>query len=175
MNDDTETTITLTSKPQEDGTTRSFQIPYAAAQISGTIMDAVGGDDDSDDDDGGEREETVVPLEQIDAACLEKIVKFLIHFKDEKMREIPATSFGGLAPQPFDRIVTQEWYRNFVDDTNMQPDPDQMLFYLVRAANYLSIQPLLDLVTLKAYFILQKKKNYREIIEFLHLPDDEES
>mmetsp|Transcript_741 Transcript_741/g.1794 ORF Transcript_741/g.1794 Transcript_741/m.1794 type:complete len:156 (+) Transcript_741:185-652(+) len=104
MNDDTETTITLTSKPQEDGTTRSFQIPYAAAQISGTIMDAVGGDDDSDDDDGGEREETVVPLEQIDAACLEKIVKFLIHFKDEKMREIPATSFGGLAPQPFDRV-----------------------------------------------------------------------
>jgi len=73
------------------------------------------------------------------------------------------------------QIVKQEWYRNFVDDTNMQPDPDEMLFYLVRAANYLSIQPLLDLVALKAYFILQKKKNYREITEFLHLPDDEES
>jgi len=91
------------------------------------------------------------------------------------MRDIPENSFGGMSSQPFESIVTQEWYQDFIDDENMQPDPDQMRFHLVRAANYLDIQPLLNLVTLKVYFILQKKKTYQEIIEFLHLPDDEES
>ena len=47
--------------------------------------------------------------------------------------------------------MTQEWYRDFCKEDNMDRE---MLFDVLRAANYMSIPPLLDLACLKVTFQL---------------------
>jgi len=47
------------------------------------------------------------------------------------------------------QVITQEWYQKYCDD--MEND---MLFDVLRAANYMSITPLLDLACLKVTFQL---------------------
>lgn len=63
--------------------------------------------------------------------------------------------------------MSQEWYRNFVSDTNMNKD---MLFEVLTAANYMGIKPLLDLACLKVTFHLNGK-NAEEIRNILRLPE----
>eukprot|EP00536_Pseudo-nitzschia_multiseries_P001017 jgi/Psemu1/282729/fgenesh1_pg.12_\ len=111
---------------------------------------------------------------QIDGPCLEKIGIFLNYYQKEKMKEIPENFFGGESSLPFNKMVPQQWYRDFVDNENLGPKPDQMMFQLVRAANYMNIAPLLNLTTLKVYFNLQGMDNYNQIKEYLHLSDGEE-
>jgi S-phase kinase-associated protein 1 len=48
--------------------------------------------------------------------------------------------------------MTQEWYRNFVRDTERE-----MLFELLTAANYMDIKALLDLACLRVTFELSQK------------------
>ena len=50
--------------------------------------------------------------------------------------------------------MDQPWYNNFVADENM---PEEMLFEVLTGANYMAVQPLLDLCCLKVTFILQGK------------------
>jgi len=52
------------------------------------------------------------------------------------------------------QVVTQDWYKNFVSDENVNRD---MLFELLTAANFMGIKPLLDLTVLKVTFQLTGK------------------
>ena len=54
----------------------------------------------------------------------------------------------------FLQAVQPKWYQDFVSDENM---PDQMLFEVLTAANYMHIQPLLDLACLKVTYKIQGK------------------
>eukprot|EP00957_Ditylum_brightwellii_P108300 8262121-Ditylum_brightwellii.AAC.1 len=70
----------------------------------------------------------------------------------------------------FDEIVTQEFYRDFV--TVEQP----LLFQLVQAANFMNIQPLLDLACLQVANILMGKsaEDIRSILNIPKMTPEEE-
>ena len=71
--------ITLKSK---DG--KEFVLPADAAQISELVKESL-----SDSE-----EEIVVEILRVSSDCLEKVVDFLKHYKEEKMKDIP-TPLGG--------------------------------------------------------------------------------
>lgn len=52
------------------------------------------------------------------------------------------------------QVVTQSWYQEFCSDENM---PQEILFEVMRASNYMTIPPLLDLACLKVTFQLHGK------------------
>jgi hypothetical protein len=51
------------------------------------------------------------------------------------------------------QVMKQEWYRNFIKEGMS----DQLLFEVLAAANYMEIQPLLDLACLRVTFEIQGK------------------
>lgn len=63
--------------------------------------------------------------------------------------------------------MTQTWFQEFVSNDNT---PQDMLFELLTAANYMGIKPLLDLACLKVTFQLNGK-NAEEIRQILNLPE----
>jgi hypothetical protein len=82
--------VKLKSMPDENGDVRVFEVPYGAAQISELVRDSVGEIENDEEDE--------MPLEvdvlRVKGDCLEKVVDFMKHFKEEKMKEIP-TPLGG--------------------------------------------------------------------------------
>ena len=79
---------------------------------------------------------------KVNGDILEKVVEFCTHYVSvESMTEIK-TPFKKNA-STLDDIVTQEWYRVFI-----QQNERQDLFQLIKAANFLDIQPLLTLSVL---------------------------
>jgi hypothetical protein len=83
--------VKLKSMPDENGDVRVFDVTYGAARISELVRDSVGGTIEDD-------EESELPLEvdvlRVKGDCLERVVDFMKHFNEEKMKEIP-TPLGG--------------------------------------------------------------------------------
>mmetsp|Transcript_3853 Transcript_3853/g.10111 ORF Transcript_3853/g.10111 Transcript_3853/m.10111 type:complete len:195 (+) Transcript_3853:103-687(+) len=170
-NDNDETTmIKLRSMADDDGNTEVFDISMAAAKISDLIRDAAGvedreDDDDDDDDDADDENPLEIEVSRVKGPCLAKVVDFMKHHHEEKMKEIP-TPLGGSS---FNEVMDQEWYQNFVSDENLGGNND-MLFDLLTAANFMGIKELLDLSCLKVTFQLTGK-SADEIREILRLPE----
>ena len=86
--DESNIMLTLRSMPDENGDQRIFEVPFAAAKISDLIRDAA----------GDEEQEGELPMEieitRVKGDCLEKVVDFMKHYHQEKMKEIP-TPLGG--------------------------------------------------------------------------------
>jgi hypothetical protein len=80
------TIVKLKSMPDENGDSLIFEVSMAAASISEMIRDAV------QDDDDAEFHEVDVP--RVKGDCLGKVVDFMKHYHEEKMKEIP-TPLGG--------------------------------------------------------------------------------
>jgi S-phase kinase-associated protein 1 len=159
--------VKLKSMPDENGDVRVFEVMYGAARISELVRDSVGGIDDD--------EESEMPLEvdvlRVKGDCLEKVVDFMKHFNEEKMKEIP-TPLGGSS---FNEVMDQKWYQDFVDDANL--GSRDMLFDLLTAANFMGIKELLDLTCLKVTFQLTGKtaEEIRQILRLPELTPEEES
>eukprot|EP00578_Thalassiosira_sp_NH16_P015047 CAMPEP_0181110854 /NCGR_PEP_ID=MMETSP1071-20121207/18946_1 /TAXON_ID=35127 /ORGANISM="Thalassiosira sp., Strain NH16" /LENGTH=175 /DNA_ID=CAMNT_0023194673 /DNA_START=30 /DNA_END=554 /DNA_ORIENTATION=+ len=132
-----------------------FELPYAAARLSQTVFHAQKCEEDDDDDLPED-----VEIVKVDSPCLEKVVDFLKHYQEEPLKEIKTP----LDDNTFDGVVTQEWYRDFVKGVD-QP----MLFDLVTAANFMDIQPLLDLTCLQVSCQLMGK-SAEEIRVMLNIP-----
>lgn len=168
MNTDSEDTtmIKLRSMADEDGNTQVFDISMAAARISDLIRDAAGEPEDrEDDDDDVDNPPLEIEVARVKGPCLAKVVDFMIHHHEEKMKEIP-TPLGGSS---FNEVMDQEWYQQFVSDENLG-DNNDMLFDLLTAANFMGIKELLDLSCLKVTFQLTGK-TAEEIREILRLPE----
>ena len=129
--------------------------PYAAARLSHVVRDA---NDENDDGDIDSPED--VQILKVESRCLEKVVEFLNHYHKEELAEIKTP----LEDNTFEGNVKQEWYQNFLKGID-QP----MLFDLVTAANFMSIQPLLDLTCLKVSCQLMGKSS-EEIRQILNIP-----
>jgi len=147
--------VRLKSMPDENGDVRSFELPFKAAKLSEFVKDAVG---------ECEEESAEVDVPRVKGECLEKVVAFLKHYDEEKMKDIP-TPLGG---STFNEVMEQKWYQDFVDDREL--GSRDMLFDLLTAANYMGIKELLDLTCLKVTFQLTGK-NAEEIREILRLPE----
>jgi S-phase kinase-associated protein 1 len=110
------------------------------------------------DDCDGEAQE--IPLPNIKASVLQKVIEFCTHYIEDPMNEIQKPLKSSIMGE-----VVQQWYADFVNVE--QP----MLFELVLAANYMDIKPLLDL-TCAAVASMIKGKTTEEIRETFNITND---
>jgi len=104
--------------------------------VKGMLEDESGDDDDT----------TEIPLPNVKAAVLKKVIEFCSHYKSEPMTEIekPVQSTDVAK-------LVQKWYADFVNVEKI------LLFDLIIAANDMDIKPLLDLVTLSITDMIKGK------------------
>ncbi|KAL7462481.1 hypothetical protein ACHAXS_002861 [Conticribra weissflogii] len=148
--DDAHGTVRLVSKEGD-----TFEVPVEIAKLSTLVMTTLGEGDDADEDDIVE-----IPLPNVKATVLAKVIEYCTHYKDEPMTTITT-------PLKSNRIeeIVQEWYANFVKVEQI------MLFELVTAANFMDIKPLLDLTCL-AVSVYIKGKSAEEIRRIFNISND---
>ena len=146
------------STPQLSKEGESFEVPRKAAEMSKLVKDTFDDDDDEDDDENEETKE--IPLPNVSAPVLKKVIDYCNHYQEEEMTAIQTPLKSGT----LDELV-QSWYSNFVKvDRNM-------LFDLVAAANFMDIKPLLDLTCL-AVSILIKGKSAAELRQMFNISSE---
>jgi len=138
----------------KDGET--FAVPYNVAMMSKLVRDTFS-DNDDDDDEEEETETKEIPLPKVSASVLKKVIEYCTHFQEEAMTAIKTP----LPASTLDLLV-QPWYADFVK-VDMS-----MLFDLVAAANFMHIEPLLDLTCL-AVCIMIKGRPAQEIHQIFNL------
>lgn len=150
MADGDGTIVTLVS---QEGTT--FSVPICVVRHSTLISTML-------EDDGGEDGEvTEIPLPYIKAAIMSKVTEFFQLYEDEPFPEIPkplpSTNMADAVP---------ERYATFVDGMDKETQ-----FELILAANYLDVQPLLELLCAKVASTV-KGKTPEQIRAQFGLQDD---
>jgi len=125
--------------------------------LSTLVMTTLG---EGDDDDADEDDIVEIPLPNVKATVLAKVIEYCTHYKDEPMTTITT-------PLKSNRVeeIVQEWYANFVKVEQI------MLFELVTAANFMDIKPLLDLTCL-AVSVYIKGKSAEEIRRIFNISND---
>eukprot|EP00916_Digyalum_oweni_P016428 GHVL01026946.1.p1 GENE.GHVL01026946.1~~GHVL01026946.1.p1 ORF type:complete len:161 (+),score=36.58 GHVL01026946.1:373-855(+) len=137
--------VTLKSSQGE-----TFKVSIAVACMSTLISNMV--------DDSGADEE--IPLPNVKTHILEKVIQYCNYHKDSPPAEIPKP----LKTNSLDEVVC-EWDCTFV---NL---PQEQLFDLILAANYLDIKSLLDLTCAKVATML-KGKSPEEIRKQFNIQND---
>lgn len=119
---------------------QSFTVPFSVAKMFEFFKEDMIGDDDDDDE---EMQPFDVP--KITGPVLQKVIDFCTHYQTEEMKTIP---------QPLKTLemkdYVQDWYANYIDNVDIE-----MLMKLIEAANYIHIQPLLDLTCAKVAAIMR--------------------
>ena len=125
------------------------------SELVKTMMDEDGDDDDDDDDAVAE-----IPLPNVKASVLKKVIDFCEHHKAEPMTEIEKPLKSAVMSE-----VVQKWYADFVNVEQV------LLFELILAANYMDIKPLLDL-TCATVASMIKGKTPEEIRRTFNIAND---
>ena len=135
-----------------------YEVQYRAAKLSKLVEDSLDEDED-DGEDGAEEEVKELEIPKVSSNCLSKVVQFMKHHEEEALADIITPLEG----EDLATIITQEWYRDFVS-------ADQsMIFELISAANYMQVQPLLNLACLRVSIDLVGK-TAEEIRVILNIP-----
>jgi len=113
-------------------------------------------DEDNDDD----TEEQEIPLPNVKAQVLAKVIEFCAHHKEDAMNEIEKPLKSADMKE-----VVQKWYADFVNVEQV------LLFELILAANYMDIKPLLDL-TCATVASMIKGKTPEEIRQTFNIVND---
>jgi S-phase kinase-associated protein 1 len=108
----------------------------------------------------GDEDTQEIPLPNVKASVLQKVIDFCTHYREDPMNEIQKPLKSSVMNE-----VVQQWYADFVSVE--QP----MLFELILAANYMDIKPLLDL-TCAAVASMIKGKTPQEIRETFNIAND---
>jgi S-phase kinase-associated protein 1 len=146
--------LSLSLQLSKEGET--FEVTRKVAMMSKLVKDTT--DDDEDEEDDGETKE--IPLPNVTAPVLKKVIEYCQHYQEEPMTPIQTP----LKSSTLDELV-QSWYATFVKvDRNM-------LFDLVAAANFMDIKPLLDLTCL-AVSILIKGKSAAELRQMFNISNE---
>ena len=145
----------------------TYELPYEAAVLSVLVKNTIDVEDSDDDDDeedtenDGSDEVYEIDIPKVKSNCLAHCVKFLKHHATEPMHELQTPLNG----TDIDTILaSQPWYRNYISDMDRP-----MAFRIVQAANYMEIQPLLDIACLRVSTELVGK-SAEEIRIILNLP-----
>ena len=110
--------------------------------------------------DESDTEVSEIPLPNVRSDILIKVIEFCTHYKAEPMNEIEKPLKTGNMSE-----IVQKWYSDFIS-------MDQAtLFEIILAANYMNIQPLLDL-TCAAVAGLIKGKTPEEIRKAFNIIND---
>ena len=129
-----------------------FEVPKVVARMSKVIADQIGEEDDDE-------EEGDFPCPKVPGDILKMVVDYCTHYQTEEMVKIE-TSLQGETVQ---EIVKPSWYADFCEVER------EVLFQLVAAANFLNIEPLLDLTCL-AVSVSIKGKSIEELRQIFNLP-----
>ena len=103
---------------------------------------------------------TEIPLPNVKAAVLKKVIEFCQHHRSEPMTEIEKPLKSAQMAE-----VVQKWYADFVAVEQV------LLFELILAANYMDIKPLLDL-TCATVASMIKGKTPEEIRKTFNIAND---
>lgn len=130
-----------------------YEVPIEIARMSNLVKESL-------EEDDGSNDVLNVPLQNVSSHILMKVIAFGHHYLQEPMTPIQT-------PFRSSRIeeLVQPWYVEFVRV------PQLMLFELVAAANFMDIEPLLDLTCL-AVSILIKGRSPEELREMFHISDE---
>eukprot|EP00037_Helgoeca_nana_P006090 m.56506 g.56506 ORF g.56506 m.56506 type:complete len:173 (+) comp16978_c0_seq1:97-615(+) len=130
-----------------------FEIPSQVAKMSVTLKNLI--------EDLGENVDTPIPLQNISAAILTKVIDYCTHHKDD---EPPAADENAAISDKRLEPVTG-WDLDFckVDQAT--------LFEMILAANYLDIKPMLDL-TCKTVAEMIRGKTPEEIRKHFNIKND---
>lgn len=139
--------------------------------------------DDNNDYDNNDEEfdsENIdeIPLPNVSRYYLEKIIQFCEFYKTKSNRfvkvhkPIMSSNMSDLIKTKDDNVETSNWYIEFL---NMPQDINEMahhkLFTLMIAANYMDIDPLLQLISVKVASML-KGKTTEEIRNEFNIEND---
>ena len=132
----------------------SFNVSMAVARMSELVKTMI----DDDQDDADETQE--IPLPNVKATVLSKVIEFCTHHHANPMAEIEKP----LKSANMHEVVV-EWDANFVDIEQ------ELLFELILAANYMDIKSLLDLTCAKVASMI-KGKTPEEIRKTFNIVND---
>ena len=106
--------------------------------------------------------EAEIPLEQISYPILVKIKEYLEHYEDKEPNQIAQP-----LPKKDFKDCVDDWDYNFINLDN------ETIFEIMLAANFMDIQPLLDLTSAKIASEI-KGKNEEQIRRLFHMEKDDE-
>ena len=104
--------------------------------------------------------ESEIPLKKLKSPILEKVMDFCRHVLDHEPPQIEKP----LRSPDFSSLV-DPWYAQYITVES------EILFELIMAANYLDIQPLLELASAKVASLI-KDKSIKEIRQFFNIEND---
>mmetsp|Transcript_9835 Transcript_9835/g.26840 ORF Transcript_9835/g.26840 Transcript_9835/m.26840 type:complete len:172 (-) Transcript_9835:467-982(-) len=134
----------------------AFPVKLNVATMSELVKSMID-EDEEDDDDNAAKE---IPLPNVKANILQKVIEFCQHHNTEPMTEIEKPLRSSQMAD-----VVQKWYADFVDIEQV------LLFELILAANYMDIKPLLDL-TCATVASMIKGKTPEEIRQTFNIQND---
>ncbi|CEP00175.1 Skp1 family, tetramerization domain containing protein [Plasmodiophora brassicae] len=108
-----------------------------------------------------DKDQTVIPLPNVKGAILDKVVKYLRYHVGNPSKEIEKPLKSAIMRE----VVDDPWDAEYVDI------PQDVLFELILAANYMDIKPLLDLTCAKVASML-KGKSPEEIRKQFNIVND---
>ena len=85
-----------------------------------------------------------IPLNDIDAKCLDLIIQYLEHYKDMEPKEIPKPFPERTDEEFFKGILNDDWTYNYLTNQTLEE-----LINLINAANYLQIEGLINIIAAK--------------------------
>lgn len=129
-NTQSESYITLVSSQKT-----KFKCPIHVLFISNIISNMLEFDNDED-----------IPLLNVNDKCMKKIIEYMKYYHNDNMNNIEKPLISSDL-----KDIIQVWYVNFIDIEQ------EFLFSLVQAANYLDIQPLLNLCCAKIASMIKNK------------------
>jgi len=129
-----------------------YEVPISVAKMSKLVETTM--DEESDEDI------QEIPLPNVKATVLAKVIEYCVHFQSEEMKPIETPLKSALIEE-----VVQKWYADFVKVDQV------LLFELVTAANFMDIKPLLDL-TCFAVAVMIKGKSAEEIRKIFNISND---
>lgn len=130
----------------------SFEVSVSVAKMSELVKSMM--------DDEGDEDVSEIPLPNVKAAVLQKVIEFCTHYRSEPMNEIEKPLKSSVMAE-----VVQRWYAEFVNVEQV------LLFELILAANYMDIKPLLDL-TCATVASMIKGKTPEEIRRTFNIVND---
>uniref|UniRef100_A0A7R9VYT4 Uncharacterized protein n=1 Tax=Pseudictyota dubia TaxID=2749911 RepID=A0A7R9VYT4_9STRA len=145
-------TVNLISKEGD-----TFEVPIAVAKMSKLVETTI----EEDGNDDGNDEVKEIPLVNVRATVLAKVIEYCTHYKTKEAMSPIQTP---LKSSKIEEVV-QKWYAEFVKVEQV------LLFELVTAANFMDIKPLLDL-TCFAVAVMIKGKSAEEIRKIFNISND---
>lgn len=123
-----------------------FEISLASVINSKLLKTMLSLDEFDESEIRDQMDQQVCPLPNVEGAILKKVVEFLNKYLESPFQDINKPVKSSMSD------IVDEWYVNF-----LEMDKQEQLFKIIMAANYMDIEPLLDLTCASVATIIKGK------------------